>query len=238
MNELDIMLIVAVAVSSLMGYFKGFVKEAMGALAVIISAAVTYAYFKRGGSLLFLSLIFILTNLGLAVVFWWLRKSVWRNDPGLSLPKRLGGVAVGFVKGMVSVLIALASLALFAGIIKVTRPDINEYVETSLLYARYRGIRPVTAGSLKDKPAPALGFAERRAGLPKEMVKEFIKIDSVKAILEDKRLIEDLNQEDYAKVMGNPKLLKLLNDPEFLKQVVALGLRQGRRPVRGNEGEK
>ena len=70
------------------------------------------------------------------------------------------------------------------------------------------------------------------------MVKEFIKIDSVKAILEDKRLIEDLNQEDYAKVMGNPKLLKLLNDPEFLKQVVALGLRQGRQPVRENEGEK
>lgn len=220
MNEFDIVLISAVAVSSLVGYFKGFVKEALGALAVVISAAVTYFYFKRGGGLLSLSLIFILTNLGLALVFRWLRKSVWQNDPGLSLPERLGGVAVGFLKGAACGLIMLASLGLFAGIIKVTRPDINEYVETSLLYARYRGIKPAAAGSLKEKPAPA--------GLPKEMVKEFVKIDSVKAILEDKRLIEDLNQEDYAKVMKNPKLLKLLNDPEFLKQVVALGLRQGR----------
>ncbi len=219
MNELDIVLISAVAVSSLAGYFKGFVKEAMGASAVIISAAVTYAYFKRGGSLISLSLIFILTNLGLAAVFGRLRKSVWRSDPGLSLPERLGGVAVGFLKGAACVWIMLASLGLFAGIIKVTRPDINEYVETSLLYARYRGIKPAAAIPLKERPAPA--------GLPKEMVKEFIKIDSVKAILEDKRLIEDLNQEDYAKVMGNSKLLKLLNDPEFLKQVVALGLRQG-----------
>lgn len=230
MNEFDIVLISAVAVSSLAGYFKGFVKETMGALAVIISAAVTYVYFKRGGSLLSLFLIFILSNLGLTVVFWRLRKSVWRNDSGLSLPQRLGGVAVGFLKGAACVLIMLASLGLFAGIIKVTRPDINEYVETSLLYARYRGIKPAAAGSLKEKPAPA--------GLPKETIKEFIKIDSVKAILEDKRLIEDLNQEDYAKVMGNPKLLKLLNDPEFLRQVVALGLRQGRQPVRKKEGEK
>ena len=238
MNELDIMLIVAVAVSSLMGYFKGLIKEAMGVCGVIVSVVVTYIYFKKGGSLLSLSLIFILTNLGFITAFWALKKFVWQSELKLSSFQRLGGVAIGFVKGMVSVLIVLASLALFAGIIKVTRPDINEYVETSLLYARYRGIRPVTSGSLKDKPAPALGFAERQTGLPKEMVKEFIKIDSVKAILEDKRLIEDLNQEDYAKVMGNPKLLKLLNDPEFLKQVVALGLRQGRRPVRGNEGEK
>ncbi len=220
MNEFDIVLISAVAVSSLAGYFKGFVKEALGALAVVISAAVTYFYFKRGGGLLSLSLIFILTNLGLALVFRWLRKSVWQNNPGLSLPERLGGVAVGFLKGAACVLIMLASLGLFAGIIKVPRPDLNDYMETSLLYARYRGIKPTAAGSLKDKPAPA--------GLPKEMVKEFIKIDSVKAILEDKRLIEDLNQEDYVKVMKNPKLLKLLNDPEFLRQVVALGMRQGR----------
>ena len=224
MNEFDIVLISAVVVSSLVGYFKGFVKEALGALGVIVSAAVTYIYFKRGGSLLSLSLVFILTNLGLAVVFWWLRKSVWQNDSELSSFRRMGGVAVGFLKGAACVLIILASLGLFSGIIKVTRPDINEYVETSVLYARYRGIKPAAAGSLKEKPAPA--------GLPKEMVREFIKIGSVKAILEDKQLIEDLNQEDYAKVMGNPKLLKLLNDPEFLKQVVALGLRQGRQSVR------
>ena len=63
------------------------------------------------------------------------------------------------------------------------------------------------------------------------MVKEFIKIGSVKAILEDKQLIESLNQEDYVKVMGNPKFLNLLNGREFLKQLVALGLRQSRQSV-------
>ena len=69
MNELDIMLIAVLVVSSLMGYFKGFIKEARGVVSIIISAVVTYIYFKRGGSLLSLSLIFILTNLGLAVAF-------------------------------------------------------------------------------------------------------------------------------------------------------------------------
>ena len=79
MNELDIMLIAVLVVSSLMGYFKGFIKEARGVVSIIISAVVTYIYFKRGGSLLSLSLIFILTNLGLAVAFWALKKFVWQS---------------------------------------------------------------------------------------------------------------------------------------------------------------
>ena len=236
MNELDIMLIAAVVVSSLMGYFKGLIKEAMGVFGVIVSVVVTYIYFNKGGSVLSLSLIFILTNLGFITAFWALKKFVWQSELKLSSFQRLGGVAIGFVKGMVSVLIVLASLALFAGIIKVTRPDINKYVETSVLYKRYQEINRAfnragvkdTAESFKSSPGPG--------GLPKEVVKEFIKIGSVKAILEDKQLIEDLNQEDYAKVIGNPKFLKLLNDTEFLKQVVALGLRQGGQSAREKSG--
>src|SRR3989338_5373692 len=112
MNELDIMLIVAVAVSSLMGYFKGLIKEAMGVFGVIVSVVVTYIYFKKGGSLLSLSLIFILTNLGFIAAFWALKKFVWKSEVELSLTHRLGGGGVGFVKGMGSGLIALASLAL------------------------------------------------------------------------------------------------------------------------------
>ena len=230
MNELDIMLIAVLVVSSLMGYFKGFIKEARGVVSIIISAVVTYIYFKRGGSLLSLSLIFILTNLGLAVAFWALKKFVWQSGHELALSYRMGGVAIGLLRGMASVWLVLASLGLFSGILKVTRPDINEYLETSALYARYRGINPAPAKSLKDKPAPG--------GLPKEVVKEFIKIGSVKAILEDKQLIESLNQEDYVKVMGNPKFLNLLNGREFLKQLVALGLRQSRQSVREKGSEK
>ena len=52
MNELDIMLIAAVVVSSLMGYFKGLIKEAMGVCGVIVSVVVFYIFFYKKRSLL------------------------------------------------------------------------------------------------------------------------------------------------------------------------------------------
>ncbi len=228
MNELDAVLIGMVVVSFIIGYFKGFIKEALGIVSVIISALVTYIYFKSGGSLFSLSLVFISSNLGLNVAFRAVRKLLRQSDPKLSFSYRLGGGAVGVFKGIALVLIVLAVLHLFSGIIKIIMPDINKYTETSVLYDRYQEVnRAFNRPRVKDA---AESFKEKPASeaLPSEVINKLTQNDSVKAILGDQQLMEAIRQKDYAKFFGNPKFLNLLKDKEFLRQVAALGLRQSR----------
>ena len=230
MNRFDAVLIGVVAVSSIIGYSKGFVKEAFGIASVIISALAAYIYFKSGGSLLFLFQVFILVNIGLQVAFWVVKRLLKQGDANLSLSCRIGGGVIGFFKGAVFVLIALAALRFFGAMIPAASYDINKYTQTSTLYKISRVFNwPLvkeTAESLKENQGPLT--------LPPEAVNTLIKNDSVRAILEDEQLKEYIRQKDYRKILSNPKFVSLLNDKEFLKQAVALGLQQSRQSVRKN----
>jgi len=230
MNRFDAVLIGVVAVSSIIGYSKGFVKEAFGIASVIISALAAYIYFKSGGSLLFLFQVFILVNIGLQVAFWVVKRLLKQGDANLSLSCRIGGGVIGFFKGAVFVLIALAALRFFGAMIPTAAYDINKYTQTSALYKISRVFNwprvQETAESLKENQGPLT--------LPPEAVNTLIKNDSVRAILEDEQLKEYIRQKDYRKILSNPKFVSLLNDKEFLKQAVALGLQQSRQSVRKN----
>ena len=230
MNRFDAVLIGVVAVSSIIGYSKGFVKEAFGIASVIISALAAYIYFKSGGSLLFLFQVFILVNIGLQVAFWVVKRLLKQGDANLSLSCRIGGGVIGFFKGAVFVLIALAALRFFGAMIPTATYDINKYTQTSALYKISRVFNwprvQETAESLKESQGPLT--------LPPEAVNTLIKNDSVRAILEDEQLKEYIRQKDYRKILSNPKFVSLLNDKEFLKQAVALGLQQSRQSVRKN----
>lgn len=230
MNRFDAVLIGVVAVSSIIGYSKGFVKEAFGIASVIISALAAYIYFKSGGSLLFLFQVFILVNIGLQVAFWVVKRLLKQGDANLSLSCRIGGGVIGFFKGAVFVLIALAALRFFGAMIPAASYDINKYTQTSALYKISRVFNwprvQETAESLKENQGPLT--------LPPEAVNTLIKNDSVRAILEDEQLKEYIRQKDYRKILSNPKFVSLLNDKEFLKQAVALGLQQSRQSVRKN----
>ena len=230
MNRFDAVLIGVVAVSSIIGYSKGFVREAFGIASVIISALAAYIYFKSGGSLLFLFQVFILVNIGLQVAFWVVKRLLKQGDANLSLSCRIGGGVIGFFKGAVFVLIALAALRFFGAMIPTATYDINKYTQTSALYKISRVFNwprvQETAESLKENQGPLT--------LPPEAVNTLIKNDSVRAILEDEQLKEYIRQKDYRKILSNPKFVSLLNDQEFLKQAVALGLQQSRQSVRKN----
>lgn len=232
MNKFDAVLIGAVALSSMIGYSKGFVKEACGIAGMIISALAAYSYFKSGGSVLFLFLVFILVNISLRVVFWAVKKLLKHDDAKPSFAHRLGGGALGFFKGIVFVLIVLAVARFFSAIITTAVYDINKYTQTSALYKISRVFNwprvKETVESLEEKQGPLT--------LPPEAVNALIKSDSIKAIAEDEQLKEYLRQKNYGKIIGNPKFLKLLDDREFLKQIIALGLRQSRQSS-GKDGD-
>ena len=191
MNRFDAVLIGVVAVSAIIGYSKGFVKEAFGIASVIISALAAYIYFKSGGSLLFLFQVFILVNIGLHVAFWVVKRLLKQGDAKLSLSCRIGGGVIGFFKGAVFVLIALAALRFFGAMITTAAYDINKYTQTSVLYKISRVFNwprvQETVESLKEKQGSLT--------LPPEAVNALIKNDSVRAILEDEQLKESIRQK-------------------------------------------
>ena len=230
MNKFDAVLIGAVAMSSIIGYSKGFVKEALGIVSLIISALAAYIYFKSGGSLLFLFQIFILVNIGLHLAFWVAKKSLKQGDAKLSFYCRIGGGVIGFFKGAVFVLIVLAALRFFGAMITTAVGGIDKYTQTSTLYKISRVFNwprvQETAESSQERQKPFT--------LPPEAVAALIKNDSVRAVVEDEQLKEYIRQKDYRKIISNPKFLNLLNDKEFLKQATALGLEQSRQSLRKN----
>ena len=236
MNKLDAVLIGAVAVSSIIGYFKGFVKEAFGIVSLIISALAVYGHFKSGGSVLFLFQVFILVNIGLHAAFWVVKKSLKQGDAKLSFSCRIGGGAIGFFKGVVFVLIVLAASRFFGAMITAAVGEITTYTRTSTLYKISRVFNwpwvKETVESSRENQGPFT--------LSPEAATTLIKNDSVRAIVEDEQLKEYIRQKDYRKVLSNPKFLDLLNDKEFLKQAVALGLPQSRQSLRknGSSGEE
>lgn len=230
MNNLDAVLIAAVALSSIIGYSKGFVKEAFGIASLAISALAAYIYFKSGGSPLFLFQVFILVNIGLHLAFWAVKKSLKRGDAKLSLSCRIGGGVIGFFKGAVSVLITLAALRFFGAMITTAVGDINKYTQASTLYRISRVFNWPPVKEINELSRENQG----QFTLPPEAVAALIKNDSVRAVVEDEKLKEHIRQKDYRKILSNPKFLNLLNDKEFLKQATALGLEQGRQPLKKN----
>lgn len=238
MNKLDAVLIGVMAVSSLIGYSKGFIKEAFGIVSVIISALAAYIYFKSGGSLLFLFLVFILVNAGLHAAFWAVKRSLKQGDDKPSFSYRLGGGVIGFFKGVLFALIALVALRFVSGMINTAISDINKYTETSVLYDRYREMTRAFNGPRIQETVESLKEKQGPFTLPPETVATLIKNDSVKAILGDQQLKENIRQKDYAKILSNPKFLNLLNNKEFLRQVIATGLQQSRQSVRKNSSSR
>lgn len=231
MNILDAVLIGAVFVGFMIGYRKGFIKEALGIGSVIIGALATFIYFKNGGSPIFLFLVFILTSIIVSVIFRILRRLSQPAQARLSFSQRLGGGAIGIIKGLVFAAIALIALDLLAGVIKITMPDIDKYTGSSALYNVYKGINlPFNKAAVQSKSQSFKGGFDK-AGPPEEAVNKLTKNASVKAILEDQQLMEIVNQKDFLKIISNPKFINLLNDKDFLKQVIDLGLRRGGQPV-------
>lgn len=221
MNKLDAVLIGIVVFSFIIGYFKGLIKEALSVVSILISALVTYIYFKCVGASLMLFLVFVLSNLVLGLTFWAVRKYLQQTDTDLSLSYRLAGGGIGAFKGIVFVLIMLAVLRLFGGILSAAIPNINNYMKTSFLCAEFQKISRdlgwpqanPSIESVKEQQGPVI--------LSPEVVNKLTQNDSVKAILADQQLMKEIKQKNYGKILSNPKFLKLLNDKELLKQVYA-----------------
>ena len=227
MNMIDVMLIGIVIGFFLTGYIRGLLRQALEVLCFIIAAAAAYVYYKKNGSLLGITLVFTLTNLGLGVVFWGLRKLSHKKATRPSFTCRMAGGAIGGFEGIIFALVTLVSLHFLGGAIAAVNPRIAESLEASSFYARYKAISMTSRVPLVKEIYRMGELSKGKTGgivLSPQAVRQLEKNPSIQAVLEDKQLAESIKQKDYGKIISNPKFLKILNDKKLVKQLMTIGL--------------
>jgi len=238
MNILDTVLAGILAFNLTIGFLKGFLQKAFGVLSFAIGVVAAYAYYKNGGTLFKVMLVFILANLVLRVLFWVLKKMLRGNIEGPSFFSRVGGGIIGGAEGALCVLAVLVLLHFLNGMAGAAHPGIPRVLENSLFYSRYKefskssnipGVKETFAmgESLKGK--------QKKLVLDPAAAGKLRDNPSIKAILEDKQLLESIQKKDFAKIISNPKFIKLLSDKELLKQLGTPGLYQIQNTLQGDQ---
>jgi uncharacterized membrane protein required for colicin V production len=229
MNILDAFLSGIIGLQVIVGFVKGFLNKAVEMGILLASAAAAYLYYKKGGSLLKITLVFVLAQLLLHMVFWLVRKFVLKDKAKPSLYLRVGGGIIGACEGVVLVLVALVFLHFSSGILGSANTVLTRTLETSLFYTRFRAIsRQSAVPGVQEayKIVEALNAGDGKIKLDEKTVNKLRENHSIQAILGDEKLLESIRQRNYTKILSNPKFVALLNDRELLKQLAAMGLKE------------
>lgn len=225
MNMIDAILIGIVTGFFLTGFIRGFLRQVLEVACFIIAAAAAYVYYKNNGSLLRITLVFALTNLGLGAVFWGLLKLLRKKGEKLSFTSRFAGALIGGFEGIIFALVTVVFLHFLSGAIAAANPHIAERLEASFFYTRYKAISlACNVPVVKETYRMGELLKGKRIALEPQAVSQLEQNPSIKAALEDKQLAESIKQRDYAKIITHPKFLKILDDRRLVKQLVAIGL--------------
>ncbi len=224
---IDVILIGIVTGFFLTGFIRGLLRQALEVLCFIIAAAAAYVYYKNNGSLLRITLVFTLTNLGLGVVFWGLLKLLRKKGEKLSFTSRFAGALIGGFEGIIFALVTVVFLHFLSGAIAAAKPHIAERLEDSFFYARYKAISLASqVPVVKETYRMGELLKGKKIALEPQTVRQLEQNPSIQAVLEDKQLAESIKQRDYAKIITHPKFLKILDDRRLVKQLVAIGLKR------------
>lgn len=229
MNTIDAVLSGIIGLQVIVGLLRGFLNEAVKMGIFLASAAAAYLYYEKGESLLTITLVFFLALLVLHMVFWLVRKLVFKYEVKPSLCSRVGGGIIGACEGAVQVLAILVSLHFLNGILGSQNPELTRTIEASFFYTRYRVMSMASAAPGAQKVyqiAEALKAGDGQIELDEETVNKLRENKSIQAILGDKELLESIRQRDYVKTISNPKFISLLNSRELLKQLTAMELKK------------
>ncbi len=213
MNIIDAIAAGIVGFYFVTGYVSGLLKKVLGIMSFVISAVAAYIYYNKGAGLLNVIALFLLTNLVLIIVVGlWMRLK--RKDGAiLSFSSRAAGGIVGSIEGAAYVLVMLTTINYFNGIISVTNPVIAANLESSFLYSRYRKISMGPNAQIGKEKQETIVFDPQTVDKLREN-------PSLKAMLDDKQLLESINQKDYGRVISCPAFLKVINDRELLKELI------------------
>ncbi len=200
------------------GASRGFLKSILGPLALAIATAAAFLVYKNTNNVV-LSLIigvagpFVLNFILLFILNSF--RTVASSDFGPNIFSRLMGAAVTFAWGMVFIL----PVVLFLAVVPAFHPSIAMIQKDIKQSACFILIRPLThyVPSFLSSPgkSPTITTANRQS------LQAIASTPQMKELLDDPEIRQAIEQKNYAKLMTNPKIMALTQDPGFIKKILA-----------------
>ncbi len=226
MNIIDYIFVGAVFFFAVVGFAAGVLRQFLGVLGVIVSLFVGYLFYKNTGNLLFVTVVIVAAGVIFKIIVYAIRKIYFilrKEKEKISFCSRMGGLLIGGFKGAVYVFIVLVCVYLFEGIVRTANPGIAGHFEDSLFYSYFKQSNLLSnVGPLRKIHFACKLISKKSVGnllANDAAIYKLRQNPSVKAVLEDKELQQDMQNKDYRRILSNSKFIELLRDKEFLNLI-------------------
>jgi uncharacterized membrane protein required for colicin V production len=229
MNVIDYILIIIVFLYTVSGIAKGLRKQLYSLLSMLLGVIVGYLFYKRTMNVFSFFVVFIIAKLVFSIIFYGLDKFYFRSRkelPKVSAAQRLGGGLIGGFKGVVTAVVLLLCLHIAVSFLGSSNSAFVEYIDGSFFY-RFFMDSPMlpnvsVANNLYYAGKLLNEHSKRDSFVNDDVMQRLQNNSSFQSVLQDKDLLEHLQQKDYTAVLSDPKFHNLLKDKEFLHLISAL----------------
>jgi len=227
LNIVDYIFIGMVLIYVLFGFSSGLLIQVLGWIEIAVVALTGYLFYKTNSNLLLLPLVVIATAVLFMIIMRVIKSLYFSPYDGekssLSYSSRiLGGIAGGIkgalIGGFCLVSVYMLSFALFSNS-AFTNNFIKHSFFCSFLQKHKLGSDLNIVNILGEHSDIFTTGTGKNISLNKNIMEKLQNNPSFKALLEDKDIINSIKTKDYNKLLFNPKLIKLINDKEFLRQM-------------------
>ncbi len=194
------------------GMSRGFLRSLLGPASFVIGTAAAYAYYNISHN------IFVSVAIGFfgPFILLWFFRVVVNSFSDVKAPSPLSsalGALVTVSWGMVLVLPVIAVLALL--------PPMYAAINSSYAYAASRPLAKYFKLPEADAPKPAPAATKGPQQPESPTVKALAEDKRMQEILNDPTIVKAIEEKNYAALMSNPKIMAIAQDMELMKKVLA-----------------
>ncbi len=228
----DVVVLGIIAFFALVGLRKGFWQYLLELLITAAGLSMAWLYYQQKHQIFTALFVFIWAVLGLSALKWFLqrarRKKALPNLKPLRAHRLLGAI-LGSIWGIFIAALLILTLGLlplkaaFSG-------NIKEKIQNSHAYAIFQRVIPIKEISIVENISYISKIAEDKNAqlrlFEQTEFQEAFRHESFKAVMEDPQTLKQLKDKDLRNLLANPKILKLLNDGEFIEKLVGLDFKK------------
>lgn len=230
MLDLGVLLIVIFFV--FVGLRKGFWQYLLGLLITGISLTAGWLYYQNSQQVLTSLFLSICLFLGLALAKWFfltIRQTIKRPRSTSSFANHLGGAILGFAWGILIAMLFIFTLKCFP-LAAIFKYDLKQKLKVSRAYQIFQRLLPKSLSpALENLTYMSKVSLDEKAKLRLTEQAEFQQLSRhphLKAILEDRKLLSQLEIMDLPRLLTNPRIHTLLNDGQFIEKLMKLNFKK------------
>lgn len=229
---IDVIVLLTILFFAFAGLRRGFWQYLLELLITALSLGASWCYYQQKHEILKSLLVFVCVFLGLSLLKWLLlstKRKEAAQKPSFSFANRFLGAILGFAWGtLIAAMLILATELL--PVDTVFNHNIKEELRASracqILQRLIRIKEIAIVENISYMSKVRLDEKAKRKLMEQPKIQELLQRDCLKAIMEDPETASQLENKDFKNLLTNPKILKLLNDGQFVEELMKLDFKK------------